>query len=133
MITRISLVLLVGWCVAASLRRGAAAARHYVWLLTLTGALFVAIPARLPFHVDVPVAGLSDAVAPVAGTPIDATTFDAVTPSEPAPAWSGAATTSRPEGSHASLMRVSLELLWLSGVALVIAWQLLGHFFLWRL
>ena len=132
-ITKITLVLLAGWCVAASLRRGAASARHYVWLLTLAGSLFVAIPARLPFHLDVPVAGLPAATAPVVGESIDASTLDAATPGEATPSWSGTPTASRPDASHAPLLRVSLELLWLAGAALVIAWQLLGHFFLWRL
>ena len=132
-ITKITLVLLAGWCVAASLRRGTAAARHYVWLLTLAGSLCVAIPARLPFHLDVPVAGLPAATAPVVGEPIDAATPDAATPAEPTPSWSGTPVPSRPEGSHAPLLNVSLRMFWLTGAALAIAWQLLGHFFLWRL
>ena len=64
---KIALLAACGWAVAAGLRRGAASARHDLWLLVILGAVLVPAAARLlpPLYVIVP-AGWDAPAAPPA-------------------------------------------------------------------
>ena len=46
-VTRATLLLVIGWCGALVLRRAPAGARHLVWLMVIAGVLLVAALARV--------------------------------------------------------------------------------------
>src|SRR5258705_4227469 len=132
LVLKLTLVLAVGAGAAWVLRRQAAALRHYLWLLTLAGTLAVAIPATLPWRIDVPVAvgnasSLVSASRSAFDSPPNATT------SVEAPALPRPAAPDDPARSRSAFPRPSLATLWLLGTAFVLGWHLLGHWGLARL
>jgi beta-lactamase regulating signal transducer with metallopeptidase domain/DUF4097 and DUF4098 domain-containing protein YvlB len=132
LIVKLTLVLITGAGAAFLLRRQAAALRHYLWLLTLAGTLAVAIPATLPWRIDVPLA----VGAPSSPVSAIRNAFDSTpkaTPSAEASAVPRPSALDDPARSRPAFPRPSLATLWLLGAALVLGWHLLGHWGIARL
>jgi len=125
-ILKITLLFLLGGLLAALLRHRSAAARHFVWTLTLAGAIGLALLVPVAPRLELPVA-TREAVVTVAGPVLE--TFERATAaaapvSKEAPA---------PPTARAA-KRASLGLLlWLAGFGAVLLWCALGHWGLMRL
>lgn len=128
---KISGILLGGWALAGLLRRRSAAARHLVWLLTLSAGLFAAVASPLlpsvPLRVlrSVPVSRVAE-LGPV---PTDSR-GTADTP-RLENAW--IAGTAEPEASAKLNLPTMLAGLWIGGALLLAGWYALGHLGLARL
>lgn len=119
-VVKLTLVLAIGAALAALLRHRSAAARHFVWALTLCGAVALAVAATVapPIPVEIqdwrkaqPIVNV-DAPAPLrVATPTVTVAQPAVaTPVRTMPSWKTIAAAT-----------------WLTGFAAVVMWLLAGH------
>jgi beta-lactamase regulating signal transducer with metallopeptidase domain/DUF4097 and DUF4098 domain-containing protein YvlB len=122
LLIKVTLLLLCGFAVAELLRGRSAAARHFVWSLTIAATLFTtaialfASPWIVPIHykVSAPPATITTIVAPEMAPRVDSN--GAVTPAPPAAARPPLAT-----------------LLWIGGALATLAWFLAGNIGLARI
>jgi beta-lactamase regulating signal transducer with metallopeptidase domain len=140
LLLKITLLVSAGWLAALVLARKSAAVRHFVWALTLTGAL--ALTIATPLAPVVPVRLAAWPAAPVADGAVPAAPDALVRSgaSDPPAALGAAIPASQPMGVRwqQSLPAgwstgLILGTLWLLGAVLVAAWYGLGHLRLYRL
>ncbi len=132
-LVKITLVFLLGALLTALLRNRSAAARHFVWTLTLGGALALALLAPVAPRFELPVI-TAESLAP-------AFEADAVLGREATPATRSEAETipsaaTTPGVANSGAAKVSpspLLLLWLAGFGAVALWCAIGHWGLVRL
>lgn len=131
-IVKITLVFLLGGLLAALLRHRSAASRHFVWTLTLGGALALALLVPITPRLELPVTTVESAApvpsasvlqreVPVTAAAAVKETLVAVTTQDVAVPRAAAAGPS------------PLFLLWLAGFGSVILWCAIGHWGLVRL
>ena len=126
-IVRITLVFLLGGMIAALLHHRSAAARHFVWTLTLGGAIALALLVPIAPRLELPVM-TAETVAPVVlQRDVPATATPEVKTILPAVTAQDSAAPRAAEGSS------PLFLFWLAGFSAVILWSAIGHWGLVRL
>ncbi len=130
-IVRITLVFLLGGMLAALLRHRSAAARHFVWTLTLGGALALALLVPIAPRLELPVTTVGTATpAPEASAPQREVPITAASAVKETLAAVTAQDAAAPRAAWAPS---PLLLLWLSGFGAVILWCAMGHWGLVRL
>jgi beta-lactamase regulating signal transducer with metallopeptidase domain len=139
LIVRVTLLLSAGWVAGVALRHASPATRHFTWTLTLAGALALAIAtpfaprvpvvvpwlASRPSTMDVPRVAATSAASPSA-----ASARTSATPALPR-VPSATERAAVPAGSRR--LPGGLALLWLAGLALVLARLVVGRLALARL
>lgn len=98
---KVTLLFAVGWCAALLLARRSASARHFVWALTLTGALALSLTAPLA-----PVVPVRLAVWPAAPLAVPA---PATIAHGPAPSGAASLPPSAPAGPAGRYRRRRLD------------------------
>ena len=133
---KVTLLLVLGFALAALLRRRSAALRHLAWLLTLAGAL--ALAAITPIAPTLPVPVLAPATTPSSNAALETGRHDSA-PGFPARNLAPAVAPDRAPGSirpgfprPMSAGAVAIAL-WALGFAVVLSWCGLGHLGLARL
>ncbi|HEX9967334.1 MAG TPA: M56 family metallopeptidase, partial [Solirubrobacterales bacterium] len=130
-VVKLTLVFLLGALLAALLRHRSAAARHFVWTLTLGGALALALLAPIAPRLELPVTTAETAApAPAASVP------ERDVPTGAAPEVKttlSAVTASAAPETRAAWAPSPLLLLWLAGFGSVLLWCAIGHWGLVRL
>ena len=137
LVAEVTLLVLATGLVTRALRRRSAAARHFLWVLTLAGSLGLAALAPVPrgwtwrAPAWVP-ASTASASRPV---PIAVTSATASAPVQDAAAVTTVSSPATRAPFHfppATALRL-VWALWLAGVALVVTWFIAGHALLARL
>lgn len=124
-VVKITLVFLVGASLAALLRHRSAAARHFVWALTLSGVVALALLVPVAPRFELPVVPAWTAAAPAPGI--------AILEHDAAPAADSKVRTILPAvtESHGAKTRAVMPspilLLWFAGFGSVILWCAIGH------
>jgi beta-lactamase regulating signal transducer with metallopeptidase domain/DUF4097 and DUF4098 domain-containing protein YvlB len=130
-VVKITLVFLLGALVAALLRNRSAASRHFVWALTLGGALALSLLVPVAPRWELPV--MTAVTAAAAPAPETSVPERDVPPTAEAKTTLPAMTSSDVAGPRAAWVPSPLLLLWLAGFGLVILWCAIGHWGLVRL
>src|ERR1041385_4147455 len=138
LLTKVTLVLLLGAGAAATLRRASAAARHFVWMLALTGSVALTLTAPIVPSVPLRIAPWTAPASTAGAGEVDRAPAEAgrALPVEPVKSAAAArvSTVSTARGSGASLDAAALlAALYLLGVLAVAGWCAVGHWGLARL
>ena len=138
LLTKVTLVLLLGAGAAATLRRASAAARHFVWMLALTGSVALTLTAPIVPSVPLRIAPWTAPASTAGAGEVDRAPAEAgrALPVEPVNSAAAArvSTVSTARGSGASLDAAALlAALYLLGVLAVAGWCAVGHWGLARL
>ncbi|HEV8356291.1 MAG TPA: M56 family metallopeptidase, partial [Gemmatimonadales bacterium] len=138
LLLKVTLVLLLGASVAGLLRHASAAARHFVWMLALTGSVVLTLTAPIAPAVRVRIASWTVAAPSVGGLVVDRAPASAGQDSPVKPVTtSGAAGVTVAPAARASAPPLDvgalLAALYLLGVLAVLGWCAVGLWGLARL
>ena len=138
LLVKVTLVLLLAACVAGLLRRASAAARHFVWMLALTGSVALTLTAPIAPAVPVRIASWTVPATSLGARGLDRSAADAGRSSPAEVVTSSGATDIPPAAAVRSStlpldVRGLLAALYLLGVVAVLGWCAVGHWGLARL
>jgi len=125
---KLTLILMIGGVTAVLLRRRSAAARHFVWALTLGSALLLPIASRFAPALPLPIPDWRDPQLVEMTTPDRGAAGSQPAVSKPS------GVVSRPGGLRARRStEVSVAAVWLVGFAAILLWLGAGHLAVWRI